>query len=96
MVRLAPDLVAAYAIAYTIGFVSLLTPSGIGVREGALYLLLAPVLGGGLATVAAIAMRVWVTLGELLAAGASLVFLREKNPPAVQPSLTDSPRGAVQ
>lgn len=96
MVQLAPDLVAAYAIAYTIGFVSLITPSGIGVREGALYLLLAPLLGGGLVTVAAVAMRVWVTLGELLAAGASLIFLREKNLPAAQPSLVESSRGAVQ
>jgi glycosyltransferase 2 family protein len=96
MVRLAPDLVAAYAIAYTIGFVSLITPSGIGVREGALYVLLAPLLGGGVVTIAAIAMRVWITVGELLAAGACLIFLREKNLTPAQPALVDSPRGAVQ
>jgi hypothetical protein len=100
MLQLAPHLVAAYAIAYAIGFVSLITPSGLGVREGALYLLLAPLLGGGVVTIAAIAMRLWITLGELLAAGASLLFLREKNlpsvPPAVPPAMVDSPRGAVQ
>ena len=100
MLQLAPHLVAAYAIAYAIGFVSLITPSGLGVREGALYLLLAPLLGGGVVTIAAIAMRLWITLGELLAAGASLLFLREKNvpsaPPAVPPARVDSPRGAVQ
>lgn len=95
MVQLAPDLIAAYAIAYTIGFVSLITPSGIGVREGALYVLLAPLLGGGLVTIAAVAMRVWITLGELLAAGASLIFLREKYP-APPPAFVDSPRGAMQ
>jgi hypothetical protein len=67
-------------------------------------LLLAPLLGGGVVTIAAIAMRLWITLGELLAAGASLLFLREKNlpsvppamPPAVPPAMVDSPRGAVQ
>jgi uncharacterized membrane protein YbhN (UPF0104 family) len=84
IVRLAPHLVAAYAIAYAVGFVSLITPSGLGVREGAVYLLLAPLLGSGAVTVAAIAMRVWITLGELAAAGASLLFLRDA--PADAPS----------
>jgi uncharacterized membrane protein YbhN (UPF0104 family) len=96
MLQLAPHLVAAYPIAYAIGFVSLITPSGLGVREGALYLLLAPMLGGGSVAVAAIAMRLWITLGELLAAGASLLFLREKSLPAAHPPMVDSPRGAVR
>jgi glycosyltransferase 2 family protein len=96
MVSLTPHLVAGYAIAYAIGFLSLLTPSGLGVREGVLYVLLAPMLGGGLVTVAAIAMRLWITVGELLAAGASLLFLREKDVVTGQPSLIDSPRGAMQ
>jgi uncharacterized membrane protein YbhN (UPF0104 family) len=106
VLALTPHLVAGYAIAYVVGLVSLITPSGLGVREGALYLLLAPLVGGGVVTVAAIAMRLWVTLGELLAAGASLLFLREPEIPtgpapaaAVTGSpgpVTDSPRGAVQ
>ncbi len=88
MLRLLPHLVAAYAIAYAIGFVSLLTPSGLGVREGAFYLLLAPLLGGGFVTVIALAMRIWTTLGELLAAGVSLLY-RERAPVAER--LTPSP-----
>jgi uncharacterized membrane protein YbhN (UPF0104 family) len=71
--RLAPHLVAAYPMAYAIGLVTLLVPSGLGVREGALYVLLAPLLGGGAVTVVALAMRVWTTLGELAAAGVSLL-----------------------
>lgn len=74
MLYLAPHLMASYAIAYAIGFVSLLTPSGIGVREGALYLLLAPLVGGGAITVSALAMRIWTMIGEVVAAGVSLVF----------------------
>jgi uncharacterized membrane protein YbhN (UPF0104 family) len=106
ILALTPHLVAGYAIAYVVGLVSLITPSGLGVREGALYLLLAPLVGGGVVTVAAIAMRLWVTLGELLAAGASLLFLREPDIPTEpalaaavagsQTPVTDSPRGAVQ
>ncbi len=37
-------------------------------------------------------MRVWITLGELLAAGASLIFLREKNHTPSQPALVDDER----
>jgi hypothetical protein len=38
------------------------------VREGAFYLLLAPVVGGGLITVAALAMRLWNIIGEVIMA----------------------------
>jgi uncharacterized membrane protein YbhN (UPF0104 family) len=103
MVQLAPHLVAGYAIAYVVGLVSVITPSGLGVREGALYLLLAPLVGGGAVTVAAIAMRVWITVGELLAAGASLLFLRAPDPEeevgtaqAAGAVAADAPGGVVQ
>lgn len=68
MWALTPHLIAAYAIAYCIGFLSLITPSGFGVREGALYLLLATVMDPALVTVAALAMRVWTMAGEVLMA----------------------------
>lgn len=67
-------LVVAYPIAYTVGFLSLITPSGIGVREGTLYLLLAPMLPGSFVTVASLAMRVWNIAGELVMAGISAVI----------------------
>ena len=74
IVQLAPHLIASYPIAYAIGFLSFITPSGIGVREGAFYVLLAPVAGAGAATLFALAMRVWTTLGEVVAAGLALLF----------------------
>jgi uncharacterized membrane protein YbhN (UPF0104 family) len=67
-------LLPLYPVAYAIGFLSFLTPSGLGVREGALYVLLTPLLGGGGATVLALAMRIWTTLGEVVAAGVSVLF----------------------
>ena len=75
MMALAPHLIAAYPIAYAIGFLSFITPSGFGVREGAFYLLLTPLLGGGVTTVIALAMRVWTTVGELIMAGLSVLLV---------------------
>ncbi len=65
---MALPLIAAYPIAYAVGFLSLLTPSGFGVREGALLLLLAPPLSAAVVTVIALAARVFTMLGELLLA----------------------------
>lgn len=89
IMRLAPHLIAAYPIAYAIGFVSLITPSGIGVREGAFYLLLAPIAGGGPATVMALAMRLWTTLGEVVAATLALIFRDHPAAKVAPPGTTD-------
>lgn len=73
----APDalyLVASWVGAYLIGFLSLLTPSGLGVREGALVLLLSPLLPGGVAAVIAIVARLWMVAVEFVAAGVALVM----------------------
>jgi len=87
---LAPHLIIIYPVAYAVGFISFLTPSGLGVREGALYLLLAPLVGGGAVTVLALAMRVWTMLGELIAAGVSALI-----PDAPHPDRTTVNPGAI-
>lgn len=69
-------LVAVYPIAYAIGFLSLLTPSGFGVREGTFYLLLTPLLAGGYVTAIALAMRLWNILGEVVMALLTIVAER--------------------
>ncbi len=79
------QLMLSYPIAYAIGFLSLLTPSGFGVREGAFYLLLVPRLDGAVVTVIALAMRLWTTAGELIAALASVPFERGLPPAQVTP-----------
>lgn len=73
---LTPHLLAVYPIAYAIGLVSFITPSGFGVREGAFYLFLVPLMDGGVVTVAALAMRLWTMLGELIMAGLSVLIGR--------------------
>ena len=76
MLLLTPHLIAVYAIAYAIGFISFITPSGLGVREGAFYVLLVPLMDGGVVTVAALAMRLWTMFGEGIMAGLSALVGR--------------------
>lgn len=87
----APHLIVAYPVAYAIGYLSFITPSGFGVREGALVLLLAPLLGGSAVTVAALAMRFWTTLGELVAALISGLFDGPSPQPVVPVSTSTAP-----
>ena len=68
-----PLVVAAFAAAYAAGFLALLTPAGLGVREGVLVVALAPVLPAGPALVVALVSRVWMMLVEL--AGAAVAHL---------------------
>lgn len=89
-------LIISYPIAYAVGFVSFFTPSGFGIREGAFYFLLSPVLPGSVVAVAALAMRVVTALGELLIALASAPF--ERTPerpysPATEPNAAAFPSG---
>jgi len=74
-----PVLMAAYPMAFAIGFVSLITPSGLAVREGALFVLLSPIVGGAQALVIALGMRVWeIVLDAAVATVAMLSLTREK------------------
>ncbi len=69
-----PHLAAAWTAAYVIGFLSLLTPSGLGVREGVMILLLNPILPPPLPAVVAIIARLWMVVGELAGAGLALLM----------------------
>ena len=72
-----PHLLAAFPIAYAVGYLSFITPSGLAVREGVLYLLLAPLLGGGPTTVAALAIRLWQVILEVAVAGGVALWARK-------------------
>ena len=73
-----PLVVAAYAAAYAAGFLALLTPAGLGVREGVLVVALAPVLPAGPALVVALLSRVWMMLVELAGAGIAHLLARPR------------------
>jgi hypothetical protein len=57
---------SAFPTAYVLGFLAFFAPAGVGVREGALVALTAPLLGRADATALAVIARVWMTVLELV------------------------------
>jgi glycosyltransferase 2 family protein len=74
----------AYALAFTAGFLVVLAPGGVGVREAALMVSLGPVLPAGAPLVVALVSRVVLTLADLAWAGAA-VLLRHPAPDPEDP-----------
>ena len=66
-------LIATWAAAYVIGYLSMLTPSGLGVREGVMILLLAPLFPAPVPTIIALAARLWMVIAEVVGAAIALV-----------------------
>ncbi len=54
-----------YVISVVIGFVTLIAPSGLGVREGVLFMLLSRYMDAPLATYLSVVSRIWFTAVEL-------------------------------
>jgi hypothetical protein len=67
----------AFAASYVIGYLALVVPGGIGVREGVLVLLLQGTLGLGPAVALAAASRITLTINEI---GAAVPFLLMRRP----------------
>lgn len=63
---------AIYIAAYVLGILVIVVPGGIGIREGALFTSLTPLVGADRAAFLAIASRLWLTALEIVGA---LVFL---------------------
>jgi hypothetical protein len=76
-------LVATWIAAYVVGYLSLLTPGGLGVREGAMIVLLAPLFPAPVPTVLALTARLWVIIGEVAGAAIALAA-RNRDRRAVQ------------
>ncbi len=75
---LLPGLTGAFAGAYVIGFVTLLTPAGLGVREGALTYLLSFYLPPHVALISALLSRLWLIAAELVGVALALLFVRQR------------------
>jgi hypothetical protein len=88
----------AYALAWSVGFLIIFFPGGIGPRELALIAVLAPVMSSASALVVALVSRVVMTFGDLAWAGVGLAIGRARGPnrPAApagrQPSTARGPR----
>jgi hypothetical protein len=85
-------LVGGYLLARTIGFLSLITPAGIGVREAALVAILASTVPMPLATMLALGARVFSTIAEGLSLGAfNIAFWHKHQPKTQSASLLEEP-----
>jgi glycosyltransferase 2 family protein len=73
-----PLSVAAFAAAWSAGFLFVVAPAGAGAREAALVLGLAPVLATAEATVVAVISRLLFTLGDLLLCGGAVLQERSR------------------
>jgi glycosyltransferase 2 family protein len=60
------EITGAWTLAYLVGYWAIILPAGIGAREAALMVLLAPIVGVDRAGVAVIGARVWSMVGELI------------------------------
>lgn len=71
--------IGIYPLAWSIGFLSVVTPGGLGVREGVLSVLLTLCLPPANATLIALLSRVWVMCAEIvLASIAGCLYYRRK------------------
>lgn len=75
-------LAGAISVASLAGILVLVAPSGLGVREGILTLLLAQVMPAPVAAMLSLASRLWVTLGEGVGIGLAFAMSRGRSLPA--------------
>lgn len=68
------------AMGFLIGFVLLFVPGGLGVREGAMYLLLLPFLSPAESLVISIGSRLWLMAGEALSLALVWLLFRPRPP----------------
>lgn len=68
------ELAGIYAVAWALGVISIISPSGIGIREAALVFLLDYSFPVSVAILIAVVTRIWSTLAELLLAGIIALF----------------------
>ncbi|MBF8194291.1 flippase-like domain-containing protein [Nonomuraea sp. K274] len=67
----------AYAFAWATGILTVVVPAGVGVREGALVLVLGPLIGTPAALAVAILSRLAFTLADAVAAGIAFLLGRQ-------------------
>jgi len=69
----------AYIAAYNLGYLSFISPGGLGVREWVLKILLAPLIGAPVAASIALTHRIWITIGEAIMSLLALLTYKIKS-----------------
>ena len=78
-----PLSVGGYAFAWSVGFLVVLAPGGLGVREVVLVTTLTPLVGVGTATAVALVSRAVTTASDLICAGVSAAIPRNPALPVI-------------
>lgn len=60
------SLAAAYTLSWMAGFIVVIAPGGLGVREGMMSILLSPILPAPLAIAISFIARIWITVFEII------------------------------
>ena len=71
-------LIGGYAFAWEVGFLALVTPSGLGVKEGVLYVILRLIFPAPISAALVVLSRLWQTLAEVACAAAVWIFARTR------------------
>ncbi len=87
--------IGVFSLAWFLGYASLLTPSGLGVREGTIVLFLAPTIGTVPATFLAISSRLAIIVSEVLV-NTLYWFLNRKTSGSTAPPASAAPATAQQ
>lgn len=83
-----PVLLGGYAMSWMLGFLVLVAPAGLGVREGIYTVILGTIMPEPIAIISALVTRIWMTVSEITMAGISLPFVvrRRKNAKETRPT----------
>jgi uncharacterized membrane protein YbhN (UPF0104 family) len=85
-----------YALAWTAGFLVLVVPSGLGVREAVLVLVLSPALAREPALVIAVVARLLATVADLVWAGVGVALRPRRVDGVPSAGSADAPAGAAR
>ncbi len=70
-----PVLLGGYSISWILGFLTLIAPAGLGIREGIFTFILRMIIPEPVAIIAALLTRVWITVAEAAISLASLLYI---------------------
>ena len=73
-----PVLIGGYAMSWMLGFLVLIAPAGLGVREGVYTVILQTVVPAPIAIISALVTRVWMAISELVMAGLCLPLVTRR------------------
>lgn len=76
-----PRLAGVNALSFLAGYLAVLAPGGLGVRESAMTLLLSPLLPAGVAALLAVLARLWSIVAEVTLALGAVAAARLTHPP---------------